>query len=168
MKTATTQVAISDDALPSSTFEAIRYALTEDLNFPWYRQTQVSGHDAEPDHYFTHNFYWNNRPNSSSFGIFEPVIVMLGVKALVRVKANLYPRESVMRHHAWHRDFPELVGSKVALLYVNTNNGVTELRDGTVIDSVANRIASFGHDVEHRSSVCTDELARITVNINYY
>lgn len=164
----TDNLTVTDNALPEAVFSPIKDILMDDIDFPWYRQTQVSGCDERSDHYFTHNFYWNNRPNSDWYGLFEPVISLLGVSALIRIKANLYPQEATMRHHAWHRDFESISGARNSIIYVNTNDGMTEMEDGTVVVSVANRLATFGNSILHRSSVCTDALARITVNINYF
>ena len=50
-----------------------------------------------------------------------------------------------------------------SILYINTNNGYTEIEDGTKVDSVANRLVSFPSNMEHRGISQTDEKTRILI-----
>ena len=59
-------------------------------------------------------------------------------------------------------------GSKTAVFYVNSNNGYTKLKNGTIIKSEENKIAIFDGETEHTGTTCTDEEFRVVVNINYF
>ena len=89
----------------------------------------------------------------------------LKVKAFMRIKANLYPRTDTIVHHKDHVDlnFPH----NAAILYLNTNNGLTVIGD-TEVESVANRILLFDPQVLHHSTTCTDAQFRSNINFNYF
>ena len=94
-----------------------------------------------------------------------PLLEKLEVKALIRMKANMFPNTKILQEHVLHVDyhFPH----SVALFSLNTCDGYTKLKDGTKIHSVANRILLFDGEVEHCSSTTTNDYARINININY-
>jgi hypothetical protein len=54
-----------------------------------------------------------------------------------------------------------------SILYINTNNGYTELESGEKIESVANRLVSFPTNIKHRGVSQTDEQTRVLLNFNY-
>ena len=63
---------------------------------------------------------------------------------------------------------PEVIDQTMtSIFYINTNNGYTEFEDGTVINSVANRLVSFPLNTKHRMATQTDTQRRIVVNFNY-
>ena len=51
---------------------------------------------------------------------------------------------------------------------MNTCDGYTKLKDGTKIDSVANRVLLFDPSKEHCSTTTTNVPARFNININYF
>ena len=55
----------------------------------------------------------------------------------------------------------------IALLSLNTCDGYTKLKDGTKIDSVANRVLLFDPCEEHCSTTTTNVKARFNINVNY-
>ena len=54
-----------------------------------------------------------------------------------------------------------------ALFSLNTCDGYTKLKDGTKINSVANRVLLFDAGEEHCSTTTTDDFTRVNININY-
>ena len=55
-----------------------------------------------------------------------------------------------------------------AIFYFNTSNGWTEFEScGTKIESIANRLLIFSGDKYHCGTSCTDQHARVVLNINY-
>ena len=91
---------------------------------------------------------------------------LLDIKALIRIKINMYPNTEILKEHGMHIDFP--FSHKTALLSINTCDGYTKLEDGTKIDSVANRILLFDASTPHTSSTCTNQPVRVNININYF
>ncbi|MAU64390.1 MAG: hypothetical protein CMC38_08660, partial [Flavobacteriaceae bacterium] len=57
---------------------------------------------------------------------------------------------------------------QAALIYLNTNDGFTELDDGTRIDSIENRLLLFNGNELHSSSTCTDQKRRVLISLNYF
>jgi hypothetical protein len=88
------------------------------------------------------------------------------MKALIRVKGNLYPSTSKLVEHDFHIDFP--FKHKGALFSVNTCDGYTKLDDGTKIESIENRLLLFDASKNHASTTCTNTHVRVNINFNYF
>jgi hypothetical protein len=156
---------IIDSFLKKDDFMAIDNIISS-YEFDWYYVSQLNHLQNKIDFtsYFTH-LAFNKGKASRYMHIFSPIFYNLRVKALIRVKANLYPRTHIIEKHAPHSDYPfEHMG---AIFYLNTNNGKTILEDGTEIDSVKNRLLMFDSSRPHSSTSATDAKARINININY-
>jgi len=160
-------IKIKDNFLPKKFNEEIFNILTGDA-FPWYYNAFVTrGYEKDQNMYFTHVVYHDGKINSTIYEkLVTPFIKKLKIKKLIRVKLNLYTPNKKIITHKWHADFP--FKHKTALYYLNTNNGYTSFKDpNKKVSSVANRCAIFdGHHV-HKSSNCTDQKCRITLNVNY-
>ena len=68
--------------------------------------------------------------------------------------------------HGFHIDYT--YSHKGAIFSINSNNGYTILEDGTKIESVENRLVSFPAEMRHSGTTCTDEQARVVINLNYF
>ena len=58
-----------------------------------------------------------------------------------------------------------------AVIYVNTNNGYTEFKDGEEVrkvESVANRMVFFDAELSHRGVSSTDSRYRCVINFNWF
>lgn len=158
---------VVDNFLPAPHFQEIEGLLMGE-NFPWYYSNTVSGALDEDKslYYFAHMFFRNHAVRSDYFPVLDPLIQTLNPVAINKVKANLYPNTSEPVQHGMHRDLT--VPHRGFLFYVNTNNGVTILEDGTRIQSVANRALFFDSYKLHCSTSCTDKKVRVTLNVNYF
>jgi len=155
---------IIDNALNQNDFEKLKN-IVYDTNFAWFYQNGVAVGEDDT-YYFTHTFYNDNSITSPFWSFIEPVLNILKPKALIRIKANLYPNVGKFINHKQHRDNPfEHLG---AIIYLNTNNGKTVLHDDTKIDSKSNRILMFDSSKDHNSTNCTDEKVRLNINFNYF
>lgn len=137
--------------------------------FPWYYQETVndqhSSDDGDMQYYFEHVLY-RNGPNSPFYDLIDPLWDKLNIKSLMRVKANCYPGSQQLITHPAHQDFT--FKHTGAIIYLNTNDGKTILKDGTEIDSIENRVLFFDASEFHSSTNCTDKKARFNININYF
>ena len=104
-------------------------------------------------------------PKSAVFDKIIPLLEKLETRCLIRVKANLYPNTEILHEHPAHVDMK--FSHSAAILSLNTCDGYTKLKDGTKIDSVANRMLLFDAGEEHCSTTTTNVLARFNININY-
>ena len=162
------QYEVIDNYLPQEQFENIRDIMMGS-NFPWYYNPNVA-HENEDKYinsmYFTHTFCIDSVATSGFFDSILPLLRKMNVKAMVRVKGNMYPNVGSLLENDRHVDFD--FPHKAAIFYINTNNGPTTLEDGTKIESVENRILFFDPSKEHYSTHCTDQKIRVNININYF
>ena len=170
------EVSIQDDFLSEENFNALR-DLISSTDYPWFYHAKLDYEDydegpPEPG-FFCHVAYQDNSPNSSFYkSHFLPILQALDVALLLRIKVNLNPRLPEAYSGMFHVDnnsFPEHIVAKclASIFYINTCNGYTELKDGTKIESVANRVVSFPLNTEHRTVTQTDEQTRLLINFNY-
>ena len=82
------------------------------------------------------------------------------------MKLNFIPRTEKIIRHGFHIDTEEY--SKTSILYFNTNDGYTEFeKTGERVQSVANRIVTFDSSEKHLGTTCTNDYARLVLNINW-
>jgi|TARA_B110000977_G_scaffold108613_1_gene141321 hypothetical protein len=167
---------IIDNFLEPREFNALKGSIL-DIEFPWFAYSGITeskfGKDGKlsqaltkEEHWaFFHLFYQNYQPNSKFFNSLTNLIEKLEIQALLRSKANLYPRTTEVVEHNFHYDFAE--PHKSALLSLNTNNGFTILGDGTKIESIENRIVLFDASELHKSTTCSDANYRANIVINW-
>ena len=60
------------------------------------------------------------------------------------------------------------LGNLTAIFYINSNDGYTEFEDGTIVNSIQNRILIFPGNLKHRGASPTDVKSRALLNINYF
>ena len=63
-------------------------------SFSWFLKPYVAYESDTKDCYFIHTFYQENTVNSNTIFILQPIIEKLNIKALIRIRANLYTRRS--------------------------------------------------------------------------
>ena len=152
---------------------------TGNIVMPWYFASNIAYDKVVEDKifFFCHMFYSNNVPQSPLYNELLPLLDKLEMKCLIRIKGNLYPNTHKLHEHPMHVDFPMYMpkieygvtdaSHSAAILSLNTCDGYTKLKDGTKIDSVANRLLLFDSSEEHCSTTTTNVPARINININY-
>ncbi len=159
---------VIDNFLNKKDFKKIQEHMMSQ-KFPWYYTPNITFVD-EPKtdkYYFTHLFYYNDRPLSSSIDMLQPLFKKMNIISLYRVKGNFYPNVGKHSENKPHIDFS--FKHKGAIFYINTNNGYTLLNKGkTKIESIENRILFFDSTKTHSSTHCTNDHARINININYF
>jgi hypothetical protein len=157
---------IVDNYLPKEQFEVVRNIVSQE-EFYWQFIRSVASNTANvDDFYFTHVLY-DNEPLSQYYNdIYNIFKDRLDIKALKRIKANLYTRTETLINHAIHRDYD--YSHKGAIYYINSNDGFTVLEDGTKVESKENRILLFDPCSIHNSTTCTDKQARLNINFNYF
>ena len=161
---------IVDNFLPKEHFKEIQEFIIDKL--PWYYSDSVSHQTSSSvigDFYFYHLFYTSNNSiyeQNNFLKLLKPVIDLLDIKSLIRIKANLYPKTENIYEHGSHSDF--FYSHKGLIYYINTNNGFTRLYDGVKIESVENRALFFDPSLKHNSSTPTNKNCRININFNYF
>ena len=157
---------VKDNFLPEKEYINI-YTLLTDEYFPWYfNNYKTLSHTGELfDYQFTHTFYKDNEISSPFFKSLKPLIDKLNSRALVRIKANLNPITQELIKYKSHTD--QDFECKVAIYYLNTNNGYTMLEDKKV-ESKANRMVLFDSSIFHYGTNSTNCNNRMVINFNYF
>jgi hypothetical protein len=156
---------IIDNALSEKDFSNIKNMLMGN-QFSWYYNSSVANSEDKENYYFTHTFFENHKFCSQYVSILKPIFEIINPKALIRIKANMYPKTEKILNHGMHSD--QEYKHLGAIYYINNNNGYTKLGNGKKIDSLENRLMLFDSSIEHCSTSCTDENVRININFNYF
>ena len=160
---------VIDNFLDEEYFDSLvaLFIRESDYQVPWFFQSSISHDNVVEDKlfYMTHLIYNMNVPESNHYNSLIPLLEKLDAKCLIRIKGNLYPNTKILHEHLMHTDYNYLHSG--AILSLNTCDGYTKLKDGTKIDSVANRILLFDSSEEHCSTTTTNDFARFNININY-
>ena len=104
---------------------------------------------------------------SIEFGLVQPILNLLSPCTLIRVKANLTtPALSVDNPSKTLHTDSQIKTGITGVYYVNSNDGKTIFKDGSEVDSVANRMVLFPNYIEHGVERST-KLDRFVINFNF-
>lgn len=160
---------IIDNFLPKDLSNTIHDVLLTSQYTNWYLQNDISGNESIDDNllfYMTHLYYADYTVKSNDFTWIQHIMQKMDIKALIRVKANLYPRTEFLHIHSQHTDYP--YSHKGAIYYVNDNDGFTILNGDVRVESKQNRLLLFDPSIPHQSTTCTDAPYRVNINFNYF
>ena len=162
---------IVDDFLAQDDFYELQTFMRGPL--PWYYNSMIDFVDDVDKFQFIHLFYDNWAPNTDYIKILNPILIKIEPISLWRIKANLLTRTPNIIENEFHVDLGGMSEEKqkhwtASIFYVNTNNGYTKFEDGTIVESVANRLVSFPANMKHTGTSCTDEKVRVVINFNYF
>ena len=163
---------IIENFLPKYSFNRLK-SLVESVDFPYYYHDFTVRPLIEKrrsnDFMFVHSLV-RNKEACSNFvdAVLFPIIDQLEVsfEQVIRSKINLTPRSP--EHHLTDFHVDQDIVHTVALFYITTCNGYTELKNGTKIDCRANRMLLFDGSFKHRAVSHTnpENKIRITINTN--
>ena len=130
--------------------------------FPWFYMP----------HFFTHVFYERRGMEEDKLfkGINNTILARLEKEDmkdmdLLRVRANLHLKNP-QPVFAEPLSADHFINQKVAIYYVNTNNGYTLLDEKIKIPSIKNSVLIFDGE-QHKAVSQTDENVRVIINIYY-
>lgn len=183
------KVEIIDDFLDDYLLQELKLGLlpnTENKpSLPWSFGEKAGGNTSALKNYqFTYLFY-TGYPTlfcDDSYYLVDPIVQKIpDLYQLVRIKANLQPHSEEKYVSAWHWDSTfggvrdennklikqgkPIKNAYVCIFYLNTNNGYTELDDGTKVDCVENRLLIFPNEMKHRGVSTNDTMFKSVVNI---
>jgi len=157
-------IEIIDNFLDKNYFQKINQEFLS-TNFPWYfHNGKVYENDGGIQ--FTHIFYNDYKVNSDYFFILEPLLNLLNIKSLVKIKLNFTPKETVLKQFGFHTD--NKFNCKTAIFYLNTNNGKTIFKDLKDVNSVENKLVKFDSNIQHTGTSTTNKPYRMVLNLNYF
>jgi len=140
--------------------------------FPWFYADRIVFEDDVDKFQFFHAFYDNHMPMSPFANELDSIINIIQPFSIVKIRAKLLTRTPEIIESSFHVDLPlleeNLTQWTTSIFYMNTNNGYTKFEDGTIVESVANRMVFFSTDMKHTGTSCTDEKTRVVINFNYF
>ena len=163
---------IEDNFLKQEEFDKIQKLMGEPSPFPWFYADRIVFEDDVDKFQFIHAFYDNHMPMSPFSNELDSIINIIQPFSIVKIRAKLLTRTPEIVESTFHVDIPlseeNLKQWTTSIFYVNTNNGYTEFEDGTIVESVANRMITFPSNMKHTGTSCTDEKTRVVINFNYF
>ena len=160
---------IKDDFLPKDTLgKLLAYMLSPKVKWR-YNEFKVRSKEDTDSFQFTQMVFEPTRfpiSKERSMKALDPLYAQLDFDILIRVKVNMTSRTLEHNYTLFHTDTRQ--NNTTAIYYVNTNNGFTRFKDGTKVESKANRVVIFDAQTEHSGVTCTDEKVRVVVNLNYF
>ena len=162
---------ILDNVLEQARFNGFQHLMIS-KDFPWYYRDWVDYVVTTDKFMFCHVFYYDGVPCSKYFKFIEPILELIKPISIFRIKANLLTKTPNIVENAFHVDMPDISEEKqkqwtTSIFYMNTNNGYTKFEDGTIVESVTNRLVTFPANLKHTGTSCTDKKTRIVINFNY-
>jgi len=144
--------------------------ILESPDFPYFFQKITTNTKNKlNDYYFSHLIYGDGKKQNTSDEIVKsilmPILNTIKAEKIIRAKINLNTYQKDHIHSDYHIDQEE--EHKVAIYYVNTNNGWTEFETGEKINCIKNSILLFDGKLKHKAVTQTDNKMRIVININY-
>lgn len=118
---------------------------------------------------FVNPLYAGGAPRSPDYDLIQPILDKLNVGVVIRCKVNCNLPTEEIKEYGMHRDIEELNvdGLKIAVLYINGNDGYTHIKDYGKVESVPNRLVKFDNDMLHSGSSCTNAIFRMVLNLVY-
>jgi hypothetical protein len=156
----------------------------------YYRAGEQGQETLITDYFFTHLFYVDGIPCSEHWPSLQHFVEKIQtidgesgrqsgsshwrlrggkIKAMLRMRANLFVNTSTLYEYPLHADYP--FSHTAAILSLNTCDGYTgvEDEDGIVqkYNSVANRVLIFDASERHYSTTTSDTNARFNLIMNF-
>lgn len=162
-------IKIFDNYLNQNEFNKIKNIFIDNEKFSWHYTPGIAYPDEvkKTDRFQFFNLMYRNDigVKSDYYESLLPLLSKINPKEVLRVKANLGTRTSTHIEGGMHTD--SKMKHTTAIFYLNTNNGYTKFQDGTIVDSIANRLVVFDSSLLHSGFSQTDENIRCVINFNY-
>ena len=156
------QIEIIDNYLPDNVFNILQEELLSH-KFPWYFNDHIVQH-TPTNYQFVHVF----KPPSPFIDIIAPLLNKIKPKRIIRCKMNLRPITDEPSQSPYHVDQTKNPNHKIAIYYINTNNGYTIFEHNKQkVESIANRLVMFHGSLVHAGCSTTNQKRRVVLNLNY-
>ena len=156
------QIEIIDNYLPDDIFNEMQDLMLS-RGFPWFYQDRIVKH-TPINYQFVHVF----KPDSQYTQLVRPLLNKINPTQVLRCKVNLRPITQQHEQSPYHVDQTRNQNHKIAIYYINTNNGYTIFEhDKQQIQSIQNRLIIFDGHLRHAGVSTTDTKRRVVLNLNY-
>ena len=162
---------IEDNFLEQNVFDRLPHMMGNECT--WIYNDVIDYFGQKDKFQFCCTFYDLDRPMSNFYESLFPILEIIKPMSIWRIKANLLTRTPTIVENKFHIDMDGMSEEKLkqwttSIFYVNKNNGYTKFEDGTIVESVANRMVIFPSNMKHKGTSCTDEKTRVVINFNYF
>jgi len=138
-------------------------------DFNWFYCQKSLDYDKKTQPMFEHSFL-SNDTKSYKFNMVEnlldKIVKKRNVKRFLRIKSNLYLKNSKKKSHTPHTDINNVKDYETAIFYLTNTNGSTTIGNKKIKDK-ENRIVFFDGKTKHNANIQTDKTERIVLNFNY-
>ena len=160
---------IIDDFLDQDYFNFLREKIMGD-SFSWfYIDYIVDKNKQDSEFQFIHTVYYKTLDDSDTYEHLKKMLEKMGAKSVWRIKLNLIPKTLKIVQNEFHTDVhnDSDAGWITSIFCMNSSDGYTIFKNGTVIESVANRLITFPAKMKHTGTSCTNQKRRVVINFNY-
>ena len=162
-------VQIQDNFLNQRYFDSLHKKIMGQ-SFSWFYTDYIVEKDKRDSKFqFIHTIYDKTLNDPDTYEKLKPMFQLMGAKSVWRIKLNLIPKTYEIEENEYHTDIHENSneGWYTSIFYMNTNDGYTIFDNGTMINSVKNRLITFPAKMRHAGTSCTDQKRRVVINFNY-
>jgi len=158
--------------LPEEDFKKIKNFLSGEYMYWCYNkeQTYSDEHQRSDPSFFTHGIFRYGKIVTTPYiyKLIEPILKKIKPRKILRIKANLVINRRIQSACNFHID-DDQVKHKVAIYYINTNNGFTLLDPikRKEVKCEENKLLIFDGKILHSAVAQTDTDQRLVININY-
>jgi len=148
---------IEQESFPWNLIKKANDFSTDEKQFQLYHETHLYGREVSP----------------FSGVLIRPIMQRLkelkGYQSVgvTRAKINCFIKSDENLGLGFHRDIEDTDEYSTILLYLDTNNGYTELKTGEKIPTIANSALIFPAHELHQTVTQTDTMYRKNININF-
>jgi len=146
------------------------YFCSDKMGWFYNKEQTITEEDQRKDaSFFSHRIWYNDKIETSPFvyQLIEPIIKKIKPRKILRIKANLVINRRIQTASNFHLD--DDTKHKVAIYYINTNNGFTLLDPikRKEIKCEENKLLIFDGKILHSAVAQTDTDQRLVINFNY-
>ena len=167
MSSSTSEIMSIENFLDKNFFEELKKLIIHP-DFAWFKKESMVKDTTNNLGYFCHSFYYNNAITCNSYlKYIIPILNKLSAKAVVEVRANLFP-SVFFEKSDFHTDYN--YNCKTAILYLNTCDGGTEFKKypELFVKAEENKIIIFDSTLDHRAVTSKNCNFRYIINFNYF
>jgi len=173
-------IEVRDNVLNTLEYKKLVNLITKSREFKWSRSRclgdSIFKEDLKYNLQFTHMFFSNGDVGTTDDTISQfypfivPILELLDIDILVKVKANLTVNRGKQYSQGMHVDMPKRMQGrgKTAVYYLNKTNGGTLFSNGQFVEGEKNRLVIFRNNIDHSAVTHNDDNTdRVVINFNW-
>ena len=149
-------IKVINNYLNNNDFFIIKKLIQKD-NIPWYLN--------KDENIFYHGMISKAEINSIFINIVDPFLKAIEHKKILDLHVQYFSYTKQINKSKPHIDVNE--NSRTSILFLDTNDGYTEIIGGPKVNSQENRVFSFPSKMPHIHTSTTNENGRYVINMSY-